>query len=266
MPDPSSDSTPDPAQGAPPPQHREPDPPPAGGRQPHALVQPSRRQAVVAVLLAVLGFAAVVQVRDTAANDTYSGLRESELIQVLDGLTGTAERARREVDRLESRREELLDESTRRAAALEEAEQRVRTLNIVAGLVPVTGEGLRVTINESTTRVSVGALLDTVQELRTAGAEAMEFNDSIRLGADSHFEDAVGGVELDGQLLEPPYVLDVIGDRHLLRTALMFSSGPVETLQGEDGATVDIKDLESVEITSVRESSRPEYAELVEGQ
>ena len=228
--------------------------------------RPSRRQAVVAVLLAVLGFAFVVQVRDNAANDTYAGLRESELIQVLDGLTGTAERARREVDRLDARREELLDESTRRAAALDEAEQRVRTLNIVAGLVPVSGQGLRVTITESTNRVSVGALLDTVQELRTAGAEAMEFNDTIRLGADSHFEDAVGGIELDGRLLEPPYVLDVIGDPHLLRTALTFSSGPVETLQSEDGATVTIKDLETVEITSVRESSRPEYAELGDGQ
>ena len=264
MPDPTPDRTPDPAPDPAPtsPQHRGPDREPSEGRLRTALVQPSRRQAVVAVLLAVLGFAFVVQVRDTAANDTYAGLREAELIQVLDGLTGTAERARREVDRLEERREELLDESTRRAAALEEAQQRVRTLNIVAGLVPVTGQGLRVTITESTSRVSVGALLDTVQELRTAGAEAMEFNDSIRLGADSHFGDAVGGIELDGRLLEPPYVLEVIGDPHLLRTALTFSSGPVETLQGEDGATVDIEDLESVEITSVRESSRPEYAEL----
>ena len=251
---------------SPPSKHRGAEQPASEGRLRRALVQPSRRQAVVAVLLAVLGFAFVVQVRDTAANDTYSGLREAELIQVLDGLTGTAERARREVDRLEERREELLDESTRRAAALEEAEQRVRTLNIVAGLVPVTGQGLRVTITESTTRVSVGALLDTVQELRTAGAEAMEFNNSIRLGADSHFADAVGGIELDGQLLESPYVLEVIGDRHLLRTALMFSSGPVETLQTEDGATVEIEDLESVEITSVRESSRPEYAEPDGGQ
>ena len=271
MPDPTPDRTPDrtadrdPVQRPPSAEHREPDRDPSEAGLRRALVQPSRRQAVVGVLLAVLGFAFVVQVRDTAANDTYAGLRESELIQVLDGLTGTAERASREVDRLEERREELLDESTRRAAALEEAEQRVRTLNIVAGLVPVTGEGLRITITESTTRVSVGALLDTVQELRTAGAEAMEFNNSIRLGDDSHFEDAVGGVELDGRLLEPPYVLEVIGDRHLLRTALIFSSGPVETLS-EDGATVDIEDLEAVEITSVRESSRPEYAELVDGQ
>ena len=208
------DRTPDPAQ-TPSPQHREPEREPQQGRLRSALVHPSRRQAVVAVLLAVLGFAFVVQVRDNAANDTYSGLREADLIQVLDGLTGTAERARREVDRLDARRDELLDESQARAAALDEAQQRVRTLNIVAGLVPVQGQGLRVTITESTNRVSVGALLDTVQELRTA---------------------------------------------------LTFSSGPVETLQTDDGATVQIEDLELVEITSVRESSRPEYAELVDGQ
>lgn len=227
---------------------------------------PSRRQAVVAVLLAVLGFAFVVQVRDTAANDTYAGLRERELIQVLDGLTGTAERARREVDRLEARRDELRDESTRRSAALDEAEQRVRTLNIIAGLVPVTGPGLRVTITETSGRVAVGSLLDTVQELRTAGAEAMEFNDSIRLGADSSFQNAVGGIELDDQLLEPPYVLDVIGDPHILRTALSFSTGPIETLEGLDGASVTVEELEAVEITSVREAARPEYAELGTGQ
>ena len=231
-----------------------------------ALVRPSRRQVVVAVLLAVLGFAFVVQVRDTKANDTYAGLRESELIQVLDGLTGTAERARREVDRLESRRDELRNENQARAAALEEAEQRVRTLNIIAGLVPVSGPGLRVTITESTSRVAVGSLLDMVQELRTAGAEAMEFNDAIRLGADSSFQNAVGGIELDDQLLEPPYVLDVIGDPHILRTALSFSTGPIETLEGLDGATVTVEELESVEIASVRDAVRPEYAELGTGQ
>ena len=238
---------------------------PSRDRMRAALMKPSRRQAVVAVLLAVLGFAFVVQVRDTKANDTYAGLRESELIQVLDGLTGTAERARREVDRLDTRREELRDENQARAAALDEAEQRVRTLNIIAGLVPVSGQGLRVTITESTGRVSVGSLLDTIQELRTAGAEAMEFNDSIRLGADSSFQNAVGGIELDDQLLESPYVLDVIGDPHILRTALTFSSGPVESLDF-DGATVTIQDLEAVEVTSVREAPRPEYAELGTGQ
>jgi uncharacterized protein YlxW (UPF0749 family) len=260
MPEPTTEPTREPGAGS---QPTGPDG--TTGRTRPSLV-PSRRQAVVAVLLAVLGFAFVVQVRDTAANDTYAGLREGELIEVLDGLTGTAERARREVDRLETRRDELLDENQARAAALDEAEQRVRTLNIIAGLVPVTGPGLRVTVTETTGRVGVGALLDTLQELRTAGAEAMEFNDSIRLGAESSFDNAVGGIELDGQLLEPPYVLDVIGDPHVLTTALSFSQGPIETLETEYGATVVVEELESVEITSVREPARPEYAELGAGQ
>lgn len=249
------------------PEHRtDPEPEPGRERLRRAVVRPSRRQVVVAALLAVLGFAFVVQVQDTAANDTYAGLRESELVEVLDGLTGTAERARREVDRLEARRDELADENQARFAALDEAEQRVRTLNIIAGLVPVTGPGLRMTINESSSRVNVGSLLDTVQELRTAGAEAMELNDSIRLGADSSFDNAVGGIEVDGQVLEPPYVLEVIGDPHVLRTALEFSTGPIETLETYDGATVEVEELEAVQITSVREPTRPEHAEFGTGQ
>lgn len=231
-----------------------------------ALARPGRRQLVVAVLLAVLGFAFVVQVRDTQADDAYAGLRESELIQVFEGLTGTAERARREVERLEQRRDDLQDENSARSVALDEAERRLRTLNIIAGLVPVSGPGLRITITETTGPVSVGSLLDTVQEFRTAGAEAMEFDDSYRLGAQSSFEDAVGGIELDGNLLESPYVIDVIGDPQVLRTALTFSTGPLETLEGFDGATVSFEELDSVEIKSVRAPVRPQEAEPVEGQ
>lgn len=213
------------------------------------------------MLLAVLGFAFVVQVKDYRADATYAGLREGQLIEILDGLTGTAERARREADRLEARRDELRSENTAREAALEEATQRARTLNIVAGLVPVSGPGVRVTIEETSGRVSVGALLDTIQELRTAGAEAMEFNNRHRLGARSSFENAVGGIELDGRLLEPPYVLEVIGDPHALTAALTFRFGPIETLEGRDGATVTVDEPDTIEITSVRELDRPDHAE-----
>lgn len=232
----------------------------------HALTRPSRSQVIVGVLLAVLGFAFVVQVEDSQRNDTYAGLRESELIEVLDGLTGTAERARREIDRLEAAQRDLQSETRAREVALSEAEQRARALNILAGLVPVSGPGIRVTITETTGRVSVGALLDVVQELRTAGAEAMEFNGRIRLVAQSSFEAAPGGIELDGQLLEAPYVLEVIGDPHVLKTGLLFRTGPVETLENYDGATVEISELDRVVIESVRDAEQPEHAEPVEAQ
>ena len=261
MPDSTSEPTPDSVPDAVP--YRAPDP--GLTRLRDALLRPGKRQLVVAVLLAGLGFAFVVQVRDTQTDDTYAGLRESDLIRVFEGLTGTADRARREIERLEARRDELQDEDQARSAALDEAEQRVRTLNIIAGLVPVEGPGVRITITETDGPVSVGSLLDTVQELRSAGAEAMEFNDTYRLGAQSSFEEAVGGIELEGNLLESPYVLDVIGDQRVLETALTFTSGPIETLK-TDAATVTYEALDSVEIESVREPVRPQIAEPVEGQ
>lgn len=232
----------------------------------NALFKPGRSQLVVGVLLALLGFAFVVQVKDYQRDDIYSGLRESELIEVFDGLTTRSERARREVNRLEATRDDLQDESRARQVALTEAEQRSVNLSILAGLIPVEGPGVRVTISESTGRVSVGALLDMVQELRTAGAEAMEFNNTYRLAAQSSFNSATGGIEVDGFLLEAPYVLEVIGDPHVLKSALMFATGPVETLENYDGASVEIEELDRLEIRSVRQPVRPEHAQASQPQ
>lgn len=226
----------------------------------------SRAQVVVAVLLAVLGFTAVVQVRNTEQDNTYAGLREQDLIEILNALTGTAERARRERDRLEQTRDELQSENTSREAALTQTQERARTLNILAGLVPVTGPGIRITIEEGPGPVSVGSLLDIVQEMRTADAEAIEFNDEFRVVAESSFDVAVGGIELDGNLLEPPYVIEVIGDPHSLNGGLVFAGGPIETLEEYDGATVEVEELESIDIESVREFERPVAAEADTGQ
>jgi uncharacterized protein YlxW (UPF0749 family) len=226
----------------------------------------SRAQVVVAVLLAVLGFTAIVQVRNTEQDNTYAGLREQDLIEILNALTGTAERARRERDRLEQTRDELQSENTSREAALSQTQERARTLNIIAGLVPVTGPGIRITIEEGAGPVSVGSLLDIVQEMRTADAEAIEFNDEHRVVAQSSFNEAVGGIELDGNLLEPPYVIEVIGDPHSLNGGLSFAGGPIETLEQYDGATVEVEELESIDVESVREFVRPVNAEADTGQ
>ena len=224
-----------------------------------SLRRPTRAQAIVGVLMAVLGFSAVVQVNNNEQDNTYAGLREQDLIEILNALTGTAERARREVDRLEGTRDSLQSESTSRAAALKETQDRVQTLNIIAGLVPVTGPGIRIRIEETEGRASLNALLDLVQELRTADAEAMEFNDELRLSAQSSFNMTPGGIELDGELLEPPYVVDVIGEPHALSSAMTFNSGPIEQLNF-DGATVDVTELDSLDIESVRTAERPEDA------
>ena len=225
-----------------------------------ALLRPGRGQVVVAVLLAMVGFAAVVQVRTADVDDRYTGLREGDLVDVLSGLAGTSQRARSEIARLEQTKRELQSDSQQLGTALEEAQKQVDTLNILAGLVPVTGPGIRITITEQTGPVDIDSVLDTVEELRSAGAEAMQFNGQVRVVAQTALEDSVGGFSVDGTLLSSPYVIDVIGDPQALHGALVFRDGPVSQLH-DDGAEVQIDELERVDIESVVEAQRPEFAQ-----
>lgn len=215
-----------------------------------AFWKPSRTQLVVGALLAALGFAGVTQVRANEVDDSFARFREQDLIDVLTGLAGTTQRSQSEITRLETTRDELTTTSSRRLAALREAQTKADNLNVLAGLVPVTGPGLRVTIKEIDGQVSLNSMLDLVQELRTVGAEAIQVNDQVRLAAQSSFEQNEDGLVVDGQQLGAPYVVEAIGDPATLAGALPFPDGPRDQLV-EDGAMVTSEKLSTLDITSI---------------
>ena len=225
-----------------------------------AFRKPSRRQLVVAVLLAILGFGVVTQMRSVEVNDTYAGYTQQALIDVLNGLAGTTQRAETELARLEETRSRLLSDTSAEQAATEQARTEINTLEVLAGVVPVSGPGIRITITEVTGQVDIDSLLDTVQEMRTAFAEAMQINGQVRIVASTSFEDGVGGIYVDGTLLEPPYVIDVIGDPATLHGGMVFPEGPIEQLEN-DGAEVVVEELQSLDIEAVTTPERTEFAE-----
>jgi uncharacterized protein YlxW (UPF0749 family) len=234
---------------------------PSSGRRRllHALATPSRSQVVVAVLLGAVGFAGVTQIRETDEG-AYAGLREQDLIDVLDGLAGTSQRTQAEIDRLLQTRDDLRSESTRRETALERTRQEVAALNVLAGLVPVTGPGVRVTLTEVTDEIEVSTFLDVIQEMRSVDAEAIQVNGQVRLVAQSWIEAGTGGIVVDGTLLEPPYVIDAIGDTAALEGAMVFPLGPRSVVEREGGElTVEV--LPSLDIESVIDRVQPEFAE-----
>jgi uncharacterized protein YlxW (UPF0749 family) len=254
MPDPTPGSLPEPA-----PDSAE----EVTGRQRllRALVRPSRGQVMVAVLLAVLGFAAVTQVRFTEVDNTYGSLREQDLIDVLNDLASTTQRTEVQIARLQRARDDLLSETGAREAALAQAQEQADTLSILAGLVPVTGPGIRVTVTEESGTVGVQSMVDTFQELRTAGAEAIQVNGQVRVVADTAVEDSAGGLLIGGQVVTSPYVIDVIGESDTLASSgVEFPDGPRDLFE-DDGASVVVDELTSLDIESVVKPSEPEYAE-----
>ena len=235
------------------------------GRLWRALRTPGRGQVVVAVLLALVAFAAVVQVRSTEIDDAYAGYRDEDLIAVLDGLAGTSQRARAEIERLEATRDQLASDTADQRTALQQAQSEAETLAILAGLVPVRGPGVRITITEVTAPVNADTVVDMLQSLRVAGAEAIQVNGSVRLVAQSAVTDAVGGLEIDGQTLTAPYVFDVIGPPSALTNAMTILEGPRVDLQDE-GADVEITELASLDIEAVAEPADPDFARPQDAQ
>ncbi|WP_251150961.1 DUF881 domain-containing protein [Cellulosimicrobium sp. Marseille-Q4280] len=217
----------------------------------------SRSQIIVGLLCALVGFALVAQVSQTQ-EDQLSSLRQSDLVRLLDDVTQRSGELEDQVSSLEATRDELQSGSGRARAALEVAQQQEQTQGILSGRLPAQGPGVEIEVVEGETPLDAFSLFNVLEELRNAGAEAMEVN-GVRLVASSYFEDTTDGVVVDGQPISSPYRWTVIGDPSTLETALEIPGGAMATLRA-DGARTTIRQQETVDVTSTREPAEPRYA------
>ncbi|HTE74451.1 MAG TPA: DUF881 domain-containing protein [Actinomycetes bacterium] len=225
----------------------------------------TRAQVVAALLCGVLGFAAAVQVRSTQ-DAGLSGLRQTDLVRILDDVSERSARLQSEARELQETRDRVTGDDEQ--AALQEARDRTRVLGILAGTLPARGPGIQLTITDPQGQAGADVLIDTLQELRDAGAEAVEISSvdgpAVRVVASTSFVEAGepgsgAGVEVDGTVLRAPYRFLVIGEPGTLATALEIPGGVLEVLD-QRGAQGVVTQEQSVEITSLRVAPSPRYA------
>jgi len=224
-----------------------------------SFTRPSGSQVLGGVLVGLLTFAAVTQVRLYSDTNTYSGLRQSDLVQALNGLQAASTKADSEIAELTKTRNRLRNSSDQRTTALEQATKELNTLGILAGTLPAAGPGIRIVVIDKRGQYSVNHLLDGIEELRDAGAEAIEINHRVRVVAQTSFADGEGGIEVDGQLLTAPYTLDVIGDPDTLSRALDFPGGFKDDVTLDQGKT-KVSTPKVVRIDATRTPTTPQYA------
>jgi uncharacterized protein YlxW (UPF0749 family) len=221
---------------------------------------------MIGLLLALLGFALVVQFRNVSTDPTLAAARQEDLVRILSDLESREKRLRDDIQTLEESQRQLTSGVEGRKAALEEATRRANELGILAGTLPARGTGLLVKFVGSPDAIKARAVLDAVQELRGAGAEAMQITGSdgvsVRIVASSYFVDVDGGISVDGHKLTGPYALRVIGDPSTMRTALHIAGGVVESV-AKDGGTVTDEQVGMVEVSAVREPGAMQYARPV---
>jgi len=225
----------------------------------------TRGQVLIGVILAILGFALVTQLRTAQQSPRFASARQEDLVRILDDLTARGERLRAEIQELERTRERLTGGAGQDAAALAESRRRQDVLRILAGTVAAAGPGVVVTIEDPEHAVTSDVLLDTMQELRDAGAEALQVND-VRLTAASWFSDSGATVVADGKPLRAPYVFTAIGDPHTLADAMAIPGGVVDSVTGRSGASTEVVERSRVVVSALRALSAPRYARAASGR
>lgn len=233
----------------------------ARARLRESLLHPGRGQILAAIILFIVGVAGAMQIEINTADDTYASARREDLIQLLDGLSTESRRLEGEIAQLEQTRSNLQSGADTQRVAREEAEKHLTELSILAGTAPAEGHGIRMRIADPKAAVDAAVLLDAVEEMRDAGAEVIEVNNTIRVVASTWFGSDPRGLVIDGKPVSRPITLEVIGEPHSLEEAARFRGGIVSEITGPKiGGQVQIDQEDRVVIESLHASRENQYA------
>ena len=220
----------------------------------------TKANALAALLAILLGFAVATQVRQNQSQGLET-LRQEDLVNILDSATLQSQRLDQQARELQITRDQLISGSTSGAAAVEAAQERIDSLAILAGTAGAKGPGIQMTIADPGGKMPPPVLLDAIEELRDAGAEAIQVND-VRIVASSHFSQAATGIAIDGKNLTQPYTISAIGDPPTMSSAMDIPGGLAENVRGL-GATINIALEKELTVGALHVLSEPRYARPV---
>jgi len=221
--------------------------------------------ALAILLCLVLGVAIVTQVRQTKSGDALDTARPADLLVLLDSLRQREATLNTEVSELQNTLNSLQASGNTDQAAIQAAQARLAALSILVGAVGATGPGVTVAIEDQGPGVSPEAMLDVIDELRAAGAEAIEVNDahqSVRVGVDTWVVGVTGSLTVDTKTLSPPYSILAIGDPPTLAAAMNIPGGAEDSIK-RVGARMSVQQANRVDVTTLRQPKQHQYAQPV---
>ncbi len=228
------------------------------------------------LLAALMGFITTVQLK---SNITYQGIITIPKLLDLQNEINNVEAENKQLNA--SINEQALKlalyktgvETTGSAFGIMKKELE-KTLNY-SDLVEVKGPGIIMTLNDSKQEVSEGEdiawylihdidILEIVNELRMAGAEAISINGervtsttSIRCGGPT--------INIDGKRHAVPFVIKAVGDPKALEASALAPESYIELYMGYTGIEVEIQKVEKLTVEGYNGSYKMRYQRKSEG-
>jgi uncharacterized protein YlxW (UPF0749 family) len=208
------------------------------------------RNIAMTIVCILLGIMLALQYKSINYNQSIAAYENKRLDELKDELIKLQEQKNSLQERLKQLEKDNQTYANAKAGDSAAAQQLKDDLNkakIFAGLVDVKGKGIIVTLdNNAFIRVEDYDILNVVNELRAAGAQAISVNDERIVGM-TEIREAGQYIMINGKQFEAPFTIKAISDPDDLDRSLTLIGGVVEGLE-EAQLNVAIKKADEVVI------------------
>ena len=215
-----------------------------------------RSQITIAIVALILGMLVVIQLRSQASSSGLAQLSSQDLTILVANLNARNDQLRREGSSLEVELETLTANQSRGDVSMDEISADLERVRAYAGLDPVGGPGVIISIRGP---IDGSGVEELINELRNAGAEAIATG-GVRVVAGVVVTGAPGDAQVDGVALGDGFELLAIGAPDKLTGSLTRSGGVIAQLAAtQEAVVVTVTPVDRLELPATTRTLVPAH-------
>ena len=175
----------------------------------------------------------------------------------------------KEIEKIDKELEEEIQKATENNSELSDAQEQIKVGNKILGLSEVKGPGVTITVKDSDVDASTlidssnflvhdKDILNIVNELKNAGAEAISINEQRIVNTSEIVYVGNSIVYINQQRILSPYTIKAIGNQTYLESILLGNGGYVDELK-KIGFDVDIERSNKISIPKYQKELAHKY-------
>lgn len=211
---------------------------------------------VFGILCLILTFAITVQLRVSSLSESESSQTKitdklkDEIFRLNDENVKLAEKFQNTTSKLDDAR----NQAAQNDSSSKDTSELIKKYTIVSGKTDVTGQGIIIKYKPSDNEAKadmVKDLRDIVNEIKNAGAEAIEINNQRIVGTTA-IEMVKNKIEINDTEVSGNFIIKAIGDSNLMYSGLIRPGGTIENIR-ESGVSIEINSENTIKINKYNE-------------
>ena len=211
---------------------------------------------VFGILCLILTFAITVQLRVSSLSESESSQTKitdklkDEIFRLNDENVKLAEKFQNTTSELDDAR----NQAAQNDSSSKDTSELIKKYTIVSGKTDVTGQGIIIKYKPSDNEAKadmVKDLRDIVNEIKNAGAEAIEINNQRIVGTTA-IEMVKNKIEINDTEVSENFIIKAIGDSNLMYSGLIRPGSKKENIR-ESGVSIEINSENAIKINKYNE-------------